>query len=280
MPSSAMIQERSAAVGGIACHALRSARLSEIDALRDRPGPAGTPALPSRFLRHADEQSVLGMHAVLDALAAMPEPCPVIERCGVVSATCQAGRIAAARTLVQFAEQGAVGVSPHVVPQCSLHSLAGAVSVALGMHGPHVGVGGGTDAVAEGLVAALSLLTLSLGESLPGVWLVATEWDEEPVLDPRGAATNDPLCRALAMLLVAGGEHDLEIDLRGPGAARPRPREAAERRGQLTEFARAVTMCRQGTALESWALECPWSGVIRVARRRARASRFGRREAA
>jgi hypothetical protein len=267
MPASAMFQKRSAAVGGIACHALRTARLSEIDALRDGPGPAGAPALPSRFLRHADEQTVLGMHALLAALAAAPEPRPMVEHCGIVSATCQAGRIAAARTLIQFHDQGVVGVSPHVVPQCSLHSLAGAVSVALGMHGPHLGVGGGPDALAEGLVAALSLLTLGAGESLPGVWLVATEWEEEPALDARGAATNDPLCRALAVLLMASGEGDLEIDLRGPGAARPRPREAAGRTGRLTEFARAVTMCRQGTALESWALDCPWPGVIRVARR-------------
>jgi hypothetical protein len=280
MPASAMFQKRSAAVGGIVCHALRTARLSEIDALRDRPGPVGVPAVPSRFLRHADEQTVLGIDAVLAALATVPEPHPAVERCGVVSATCQAGRIAAARTLVQFHEQGVVGVSPHVVPQCSLHSLAGAVSVALGMHGPHLGVGGGPEALAEGLVAALSLLTLGAGESLPGVWLVATEWDEEPVLDARAAATNDPLCRALAVLLMAGAEGDLEIDLRGPGVARPRPREAAGTTGRLTEFARAVTMCRQGTALESWALDCPWPGVIRVARRRARVAWPGVRGAA
>lgn len=280
MSASAMLLERSAAVGGIARHALRTARLSEIDALRDRPGPAGAPALPPRFLRHADEQTVLGMHAVLEALAAVSEPSPPLERCGIVSATCQAGRIAAARTLVNFHEQGAVGVSPHVVPQCSLHSLAGAVSVALGMHGPHLGVGGGPDALAEGIVAALSLLTLGAGESLPGVWLVATEWEDEPALDARGAATNDPVCRALALLLVAGSETDLELDLRGPGLARPRPRDAAGRAGRLADFARAVTMCREGTVLESWALDCPWPGMIRVARRRARAAWSGRREAA
>jgi len=264
------LYDPSAIVGGIAGHSLVTARFTEIAALRDRPGPDGSPALPARFLRHADEQTVVGMHAVLAALAACPEPWPDIARCAVVSASCQAGRMAAARTLVQFHDQGTVGVSPHVVPQCSLHSIAGAVSVALGMHGPHLGVGGGPDALAEGLVAALALMQSCRGGSdpLPGVWLVATEWEEEPALDTQGVPEGDPLCRALAMLLVAGHDTDLELDLRGPATGRVRPREPRRRGSGVAEFARAMKMCRDGTALVSWALDCPWPGAVRVSRRR------------
>lgn len=270
MPAVPTLFDPSAIVGGIAGHALVTARYSEIAALRDRAGPDGSPALPPRFLRHADEQTVVGMHAVLAALAACPEPRPDMTRCAVVSASCQAGRMAAARTLAQFHEQGAVGVSPHVVPQCSLHSIAGAVSVALGMHGPHLGVGGGPDALAEGLVAALALMQACRGASdpLPGVWLVATEWEEEPALDTQGVPEGDPLCRALAMLLVAGHDTDLELDLRGPAAGRVRPREPRRRGGSVAEFAQAMTMCRAGTALVSWALDCPWPGAVRVSRQR------------
>ena len=61
---------------------------------------------------------------------------------------------------------GGVAVSPHIVPQCSLHSLAGAVSVAFGMHGPNIGTSGGEHAVSEGLFTSLSLLAANA--DLPG----------------------------------------------------------------------------------------------------------------
>ena len=249
---------------GIVVHATCAARLGEIDTLRDRPGPPGSPPLPARFLRHADEQTVVGLHAVLTALAAAPEPRPDLTRQGVVSAACLSGRLAAARTLRQFQVQGTVGVSPHVVPQCSLHSIAGAVSVALGMHGPHLGVGGGSDALAEGMLAALSLARAGAarGDPLPGVWLVATAWSEEPVLDDDVTPVNDPVCESLAMLVVPDASSTLAIEFL--------PHEPAYADAPpvgLAEFARALDMCRTGTALVSWSLACPWAGAIRVTRR-------------
>jgi len=147
----------SPAACGITGHALVSARFSEIAALRDRPGPAGAPTLPPRFLRHCDEHAVVGMHAVLAALAARGWAAPDLSRHAVVAASCRLGRVSAAATLTGLAAGGGVSVSPHIVPQCSLHAVAGVVSVGLGMHGPHLGVGGGDDALAEGLFAASRL---------------------------------------------------------------------------------------------------------------------------
>ena len=264
----------------VAGHGLVECRASALGDLRSRAAPAGAPPIPHRFLRHADEQTVVGLHAVLAALAA-GAPQPALSRHAVVAAPCQPGRLAAARTLAQLPAGGAVTVSPHVVPQCSLHSVAGAVSVALGMHGPHLGVGGGPDALAEGLLAATTLL-LHGDPECTAAWLVATEWDEEPALDPVGNPLGDPVCRALAVQLVAAGDDDDGMPSPGPGlVVQPSARQESRPRlhdpaGGIVAFARALEMCREGTALAAWAIDCPW-GVIRFV---ARPPSSGVREAA
>ena len=85
--------EASGAVCGVGSHALVEAAFSEIAPLRTLPGPEGSPPLPPRFLRHCDEQTVVGMRAVLAAIAAHPEPRPSYERYGVVAAPCRPGQI-------------------------------------------------------------------------------------------------------------------------------------------------------------------------------------------
>jgi hypothetical protein len=293
MPAAALQTASPSAACGVAAHALVEARLSEVSALRDRPAPAGSPALPPRFLRHCDEQAVVGMHALLAALAALPEPRPPLDAHAVVAAPCHAGRLITSRALLTMREAGPATVSPHIVPQCSLHSIAGAVSVALGMHGPHLGAGGGIDALAEGLCAAVSLVDGS-ASGPPLVWLVTTEWDEEPVLDSAAAPTTDPLCRGLAVALepaartACGGnsgghcrvavEPQLSIVFHATGVGGPRVPVAP---GSVSAFARALAMCQEGTALLSWSLPCPWGGEIRVQGRPAAASPgIRRREAA
>lgn len=279
---------------GITGHALVSARLSEIAALRDRAGPPGAPSLPPRFLRHCDEHTVVGMHAILAALAARSGEPAGLSRHAVVAASRRIGRLAAAKTLTGLATGGGVSVSPHIVPQCSLHSVAGAVSVGLGMRGPHLGVGGGDDALAEGLFAAITIVhAAAAAGDPPCVWLVATEWDDEPELDDAAAPTSDPVCRALALAIEAAAP-----DSAGQGSSRaavnrgraaPPPRAASstgpalslslrfpeirlpriaglDADGGLAEFARALDMCLEGTALVSWTIECPWGAEIRVAR--------------
>ena len=246
---------------GIAVHAACEARLSGIAALRDGVGPEGSPALPPRFLRHCDEQTVVGVHAVLRAVAALPPSARDVSRDAVLAASCQAGRIMAAKSLALLKVGGAVTVSTHIVPQASLHSAAGAVSVAFGMHGPHLGVSGGADALAEGLLAAVTLATES---AAPRTWLVVTEWDEEPVLDAAGEVGGDPLCRALAVAIEPGRQAALEIGVHFPQP----PLAAASTAGQLAAFSRALDMCGPAGALVSWSLASPWGAEVRIARRR------------
>lgn len=258
---------------GIRGHALVEARLSEIGSLRDRAAPAGVTALPPRFLRHADEQTVVGVRAVLEALATMPTPRPSFADYGVVAAPCRGGRFATAQSLTQAREGGGVAVSPHVVPQCSLHSLAGAVSVAFGLHGPNVGSSGGDQAVAEGLFTALSLLSAGV----PGLWLVLCGWDREPDLDDQGrptaAAVPEPLCRSLAIALTADvgagrgpgfAVRLLQTDAVGP-AADSRPNVATD----LLALSRALDVGRAA----SWSHRCPWPAELLLEPAREQASR-------
>jgi hypothetical protein len=271
--------EAASAACGVGSHALVDATLAEIPGLRDGSVPEGISPLPPRFLRHCDEQTVVGMRAVLAAIAAHPEPRSAFTDYGVVAATCQSGRIATAQSLAMLRTAGGVAVSPHIVPQCSLHSVAGAVSVAMGMHGPNIGVSGGQHAVSEGLFTAISLLAADA--SLPGVWLVISGWTQEPRLDAVGKPTPSsdgtagagPICRALALALTSdahAGANDgprRQLTLHLPTAvriARPatRDRTAAD---EILAFARALDA---GSAA-SWSHACPWGADMRLAPRAA-----------
>ena len=278
--------EAPAAACHVTTHALAAATLSEIQGLRDQPVPEGSPSLPPRFLRHCDEQTVVGMRAVLTAIAAAAEPRSSYADYGVVAGACRAGRIATARSLALYRSGGAVTVSPHIVPQCSLHSLAGAVSVALGMHGPHVGASGGPRAVSETLLAVFSLAAVGHGrDPLPGIWLVLAGWTKEPLLDrdgqpvPSACLDDEPVCRALAAALVpvtaareaaetGGPLLSLHPAPTGPVASRssPPPRSVAE---ELLALDAALTHLRHTRIREqdrspAWSHTCPWSMELRL----------------
>jgi hypothetical protein len=265
----------------VAGHAFVEARLSEIGGLRDRPVPEAAPALPPRFLRHCDEQTVVGVRAVLEAIARQPEPRQSFDRFGVIGSSCAAGRIAAAQTLAQLATAGTTAVSPHIVPQCSLHALASAVSVAFGMHGPNIGACGGPHAVSEGLFAAFSLLQAhgDSRSSCDGIWLVVSEWAEEPALDAAGKPLNDPLCRALAMALTRDADATATLTLHFNRAIDDgRHAGDVSAADALVSFAGALAMCGEGGVLESWSHVCPWGAEVRVVA--GRAAVVTRREAA
>ena len=271
--------ESVSAACGVASHALVEATIAEIPGLRDQPAPDGAPALPPRYLRHCDEQTVVGLRAVLAAIAVHPEPRPSFSDYGVVAAPCQAGRIATAQSLAMLRTAGGVAVSPHIAPQCSLHSLAGAVSVALGMHGPNVGSSGGEHAVSEGLFTSLSLLAAD--ESLPGIWLVVSGWTQEPLLDASGKpdcsppkdARSGPICRALAVAVTAdadagankGISHRLTLHM--PATLRL-ARPTAESLGAAAEILDFALGLAAGPAA-SWSHTCPWGAEIRLVPRAA-----------
>ena len=264
LPSTAG-HSRAPCLMAVTARATVAARLTEIPALRDGGWPDSAPALPRRFLRHADEQTVIGMHAVLAAIAAAAEP-PALADHGVIAASCQAGRIAAAKTLVEAKQGGGVTVSIQIVPQGSLHSLAGAVSVGLGMRGPNIGVSGGPAAVSEGLLTAFSWLHGSGPIACDTAWLVITGWDDEPALDAEGRPTTDPVCRGVALAVtrsaaassVTGRQLTLHFDPHGDLQTSP-PLTTS-----LRGLADALSAHASCTPPLEWSHHFPWGGGVRL----------------
>ncbi len=118
---------------------------------------------------------------------------------GVVAASRYLGRASLAIALRNFRAEGVWGTSPHLIPHFALHSPSGTISLALGSHGPNLGVGGGLQGAADGFLAALTWLSSGI---VPGVWLVLTGWSPELVPDPGGNAPRAGECLALALALV------------------------------------------------------------------------------
>jgi hypothetical protein len=166
---------------------------------RRQPGPVVGEPLPSGFLKHADEQTVAGLAAVYQAIHDHGLPADGFRDWGVLAAPRFLGRPAMALALQRFAAEGAWGVSPHLIPHRSLHSVSGTVSQALKVHGPNFGVGGGPGSEAEALLGAAALLER---RRLPGVWVVLTRLDPEQPLDPEGRPAAGTTCLALALALV------------------------------------------------------------------------------
>ncbi len=169
---------------------------------------------------------------------------------GVLAAPRLPGRLSGAATLNRFVELGVPAISPHIIPQHSLHAVSSAVSVALGMHGPNFGIGGGPESTAEGLLAALTFLRTA---RVPGMWLVLTEWDREPIPDGQGGSVTPAVCCASALALVpgTGGRAWLRIN---PTRANRAPQSLvawlADQEAGMAE------------GIGSWTLPLSWGGHI------------------
>ncbi|MCU0981144.1 MAG: hypothetical protein MUF25_18495 [Pirellulaceae bacterium] len=260
LPASAATSACSLAAAGVV-----AASLAELPALRDQPGGPNAPPVPPRFLRHSDEQTVVGLAAVLQAMdsSALRDAC--YGDWGVVAAPVFPGRMGGAGTFTKFREGGCAAISPHIIPQNSLHSVAGAISICLGMHGPNFGIGGGPDALAEGLTVALSLVDQS---SLPGLWLVLTQWSPEPVPDGRGSTQTETTCHGIALALLPGAGQGLTLRMTLPesqpslGKAIPRLVLSGKESDPL-----AAAVGREGLAELAgwlWSFGLPWGGRVEL----------------
>ena len=206
--------------GEVMGSALLRARPSDLPALRRRPGPApeGWTRTPPSLLRYSDEQTVVATAAVFAAIEAMKATPDRFAGWGVVAASRYLGRANLAAALRSFKAVGVWGTSPHLIPHFALLSPSGTISLALGIHGPNVGAGGGLHAATEGFLAALTWLAAGV---VPGVWLVLSGWSPELVPERPGDATaadppGDIECQALAVALRPAATDD------GAGEAGPR----------------------------------------------------------
>ena len=182
----------------------------DVNALRKQsetlPGKLG-----NSLLRHCDEQTLAALVAVRDAIEHLETPPDEFRNWGVVFSSRYLGRSAFAQALNKFAIDGPWNVSVQVVPNRSLHSPASMIGLALGCHGPCIGVGGGLDGEPDAWLTATSLLEQ---QSLPGMWLIFSGWEPDKQIDPEGVPLEETRCTALVLALQPSSA--------GPNAARLR----------------------------------------------------------
>jgi hypothetical protein len=191
--------------------------LEMFPALRRQPGRDPGRSFPNNFLKHADEQTVASLAAILQAVEQFGLSQTDFHNWGAVGAPAFLGRTTLVTALQRYADEGAWGLSPHFIPHSSQHAVAGTISQALKIHGPNFGTGGSPAGVPEALLAGAVLLE---GDRLPGVWVVVSGWEPELVPDEQGKPTTACLCQAVALALIPMIQGVPEIELRISPVAR------------------------------------------------------------
>jgi hypothetical protein len=187
------------------------APLDEIPALRKAPGPLIGHRFPPSLLKHADGQTVLATAAILRAIHDARWHDRPFHDWGVIAAPRFLGRLALAPSLRKFSRLGASSVSPMIIPTLSLHAVAGSISMVLKAHGFNFGVGGAEGHLAEALLVGLAAWD---DRRLPGVWVVATEWDPEPIPDDTNGSWVPSVGTAVALALVPSTAEVVRAKLR------------------------------------------------------------------
>jgi hypothetical protein len=163
---------------------------------RRQPLTLASETLPASFLKQAEDQTVVAMRTLAQALAQAGWQSTSFANWGVVAAPNFLGRIIIARTLQRFAQEGAWGVSPYSIPHQSLHAISGTISQALKIYGPNFGIGGGPDSCADAFLLGATLLA---DGQLPGLWLVLCGHDTELLPTSEGEPASSPMCHAVVM---------------------------------------------------------------------------------
>jgi hypothetical protein len=184
---------------GIDAYGVVRVPLTDLPDLRKNPGEFGGESASSH-LKTADEQSILAVVAVLRAIHAFGWKDRSFTDWGVIAAPRFLGRIKVTTAFEKFQRVGVRGISPLIIPNLSLHAMAGTVSMAIGCHGPNFGVGGGPGHLSEVLQIGIGLVKQM---DVPGLWVVVTEWSPEPIPDPTGQPLNQPIGYAIALALQA-----------------------------------------------------------------------------
>lgn len=171
---------------------------------RRQPIAVGTEKLAVSILKHADDQTMLALLAVLEALEIHRWRDQSFADWGVIAAPTFFGRVNSALAIQRYRQEGAWGVSPHLIPHQSLHASSGTISQLLKIHGPNFGVGGGPNPAPDSLLFAAALLA---DGSLPGLWLIVTGHESEWIPAADGAAVPPPICQAAALALTPWQPH-------------------------------------------------------------------------
>jgi hypothetical protein len=185
-------------------HAIVRLSVETVTTIRRTPIQGHGETFSPSTLKHFDEQTIAVLVALQDAIRAgqlapehMAHP---FRDWGVLAAPRFLGRAHMGLHVVRFLEEGAWGLSPHLVPYRSLHSLSGTVSQFLKAQGPNFGVGGGPGSEEELLLVGVSLLA---SMPIPGLWLLFSRIEPEGLPRDEGRPHPDASCQALVLALSA-----------------------------------------------------------------------------
>ncbi|MBI2804961.1 MAG: hypothetical protein HYX68_08270 [Planctomycetes bacterium] len=197
----------------------------QIAQARRQPVAFGGEKLPISFLKHADEQTVLALWTVLEAIETADLQDRSFDSWGVIASPSFFGRLSIAQSVRRYHQEGAWGISPQLIPHQSLHAMSGTISQALRIHGPNFGVGAEPCAGPDALLLAAAML---YDGQLPGLWLALTGYETEWIPAADGQHPTAPACQALAVALTpdenASGTR-LRFGSAGPQAEKESPLE-------------------------------------------------------
>ena len=182
----------------IAVASFLRANAETIAKARKEPMAIGARKLPGALLKHADEQTVLALATILDGLTTRGWLDQSFADWGVIAAPNWFGRMSNAVAIQRYQHEGAWGVSPHLIPQHSLHAMSGTISQALKIHGPNFGVNGGSNTGCDAFLLAAALMA---DGQLPGLWLLLTGYETEWIPAANGEPPPAPVCNAVALAL-------------------------------------------------------------------------------
>ncbi len=210
-PTSAATESGVTLECGIAAFGTANLDGEKLGIIRKAPEAQMSMPLAPSVARHCDEQTMASLFAVGEAMRHLRATAADFKAWGIVASTRYLGRSFFAQSLDKFDREGPWNTSVQVVPHRSLHSTSSTISLALGCHGPNVGVGGAIDGEGQALLTAASMLDEF---ALPGVWLVLAGWSPELNIDAVGQPTHEARCHALALALKPAGEVASGLQLR------------------------------------------------------------------
>jgi hypothetical protein len=124
-------------------------------------------------------------------------------------------------------------------------------------------MGGGPNSFAEGLLAALTMFDF---QSTPGLWLVATDWNPEPLPDQQGNCTTEAVCHAFCMLLRPATTAGLlgHLSLRSSTEIGNAPRDHSTREVRVGQLVHALDIASQRSLSLGFEWQLPWGGRIEM----------------
>jgi hypothetical protein len=137
--------------------------------------------------------------------------------------------------------------------------------MALKIGGPNFGIDGGPGGPSQALLATASLLS---GNQIPGLWLLLTGWNHEPISQEsatpgsNGHAETGAVCQAVALALVPARPRRQGWRLHVlPGSVAGHDGSQNGRSGPRTVFSLEALMLalaagRDASAAETWGLRC------------------------